>query len=129
MKMHRCFVIWNRKKWVLVFPALLMLAGVASEYICVYIHATSCLLNTAQIPTLVIGNLAEVNPKTIQVTGINQLNALPLTLFPLLTTLTVTVLSGESFAAILSNFFNLLLMVDFSFTYLVDQSSSEKDFG
>jgi hypothetical protein len=55
-------------------------------------------VNTAQIPGLVIEYLVELdeaNPETIQV--MNRLNALPLTLFPLLTTLTVTILSGESF--------------------------------
>ena len=131
MKMHRCFVIWNRKKWVLVFPALLMLAGAASGYTHAHIyHTTSHSLNTAQITDIVLRyliGLDEVNPETIQVA--NRLFPLPRTLFPLLTTLTVTILSGESFTVILSKFFNLLLMVDFSFAYLVDQSSSKKDFG
>ena len=72
-------------------------------------------------------SLHEANPEEIQ--SADLLMVLPLTLFPLLTTVTITVLSGESFAVLLSKFINLVLMVGFSFTYLVDQSSSERDFG
>ena len=62
-----------------------------------YIIKTYIHLNTAQISDLVIGLLVrpdEVNPEIIR--AANRLMALPATLFPLLTTLTVTVLSGES---------------------------------
>jgi hypothetical protein len=125
--MHRCFVIWNRKKWVLVLPALLMLAGAASEHTHVYIMQLNIHLNTAQIPSLVVVYSNEVNPGAIQV--ITRFSTIPLTLFPLLTTLTVTTLSGESFPVLLSKFLSLILVVGSSFTYLVDQSSSKKDFG
>jgi hypothetical protein len=78
-------------------------------------------LNTAQIPAfLVVYPLDKVNPKTIQV--MTRFNIIPLTLFPLLTTLTVTALSGESFALLLPKFFDLILMVGSSFAYLVDPS-------
>jgi hypothetical protein len=104
-----------------------MLAGAASEHTHVYIMQLNIHLNTAQIPSLVVVYSNEVNPGAIQV--ITRFSTIPLTLFPLLTTLTVTTLSGESFPVLLSKFLSLILVVGSSFTYLVDQSSSKKDFG
>ena len=70
----------------------------------------------------------EVNPAIIHV--LNRLDlALPLTLFPLLTTLAVTALSGDSMPALLLESLNFIFLVGSSFTYLVDQSPSKKDFG
>ena len=67
----------------------------------------------------------EVNPGIIQVT--DRLKAIPLTLFPLLTTVTVTALSGESMPALLLKSLNFLFLVGSSFTYLVDQLLCKKD--
>jgi hypothetical protein len=107
-----------------------MVAGAASEYTHIYIMQLRIQLHTAQVRGLVIGylvHLDEVNLEIIRV--MTPFNIIPVTLFPLLTTLTVTALSGESFPVLLSKFFNLFIMVSSSFTYLVDQSSSRKDFG
>jgi hypothetical protein len=100
-----------------------MLAGAASEYTYIYTMQLHIHLNTAQIPSLAIAyvvELDEVNLVTIRF--MPPFNTIPLTLFPLLTTLTVTALSGESFALLLPNFFNLILLVGSSFAYLVDPS-------
>ena len=110
-----------------------MLAGATSA--CVHISLFNLtfisILNSAQIPLLVMDYLGslpdEVNPGIIQVT--DRLKAIPLTLFPLLTTVTVTALSGESTPALLLKSLSFLFLVDCSFTYLVDQSPCKKDFG
>jgi hypothetical protein len=79
-------------------------------------------LNTAQIPAIAIAYLTYVDNGTSETIKVNRFYAIPPSLFPLLTTLTVTAFSGESFTVLLSKLFNLILMVGSSFTYLVDQS-------
>jgi hypothetical protein len=76
---------------------------------------------TAQILAIVNAYLTDVDESN-RTSETSKLNAIPPTLFPLLTTLTVTALSGESFTFRLSEFLNLFLMVSSSFAYLVDQS-------
>jgi hypothetical protein len=81
-------------------------------------------LNTAQILAVVIAyyyTYAHESNGTSERSKVIQLKAIPPTLFPLLTTLTVTALSGESFIRFFE-FLDLILMVGSSFAYLVDQS-------
>jgi hypothetical protein len=76
---------------------------------------------TAQILAIVVAYLIDVDESngTFETNKVIRFTAIPPTLFPLLTTLTVTALSGESFTVRLLEFFP---MVGSSFTYLVDQS-------
>jgi hypothetical protein len=124
VQIYRCFLIWNREKWVLVLPMLLLLASVASKC---WTHrrclAGMCSHLTAQIPPVILQYIVDTSPES---TGsgtkkaLNQLSRVSPTLFPFLITVAVTTMSG-----LLSSRFWLavgLILFITSLAYMAGQS-------